>query len=82
VTNLQRENFSIYEKRYIPSREELCGIINFIVLWVWYIDFVVVYLVIYLYHTIVPYYFIFYRKKSSMISYPSSAIHWLIAIAF
>ncbi len=32
VTNLQRENFSIYEKRYIPSREELCSIKNFIVL--------------------------------------------------
>ncbi|GBN12391.1 hypothetical protein AVEN_44611-1 [Araneus ventricosus] len=25
VANLQRENFSTHEKRYIPSKEELCG---------------------------------------------------------
>ncbi len=30
VTNLQRENFLTYEKRHIPSWEELCGIVSLI----------------------------------------------------
>ncbi|GBO01655.1 hypothetical protein AVEN_30553-1 [Araneus ventricosus] len=28
VTNLHRENFSTHEKRYIPSKEELCGLLS------------------------------------------------------